>query len=483
MAHPLSDAAVPLDFADADPFSSEDADFAQALEDDLWNGDEESNSEDEENGDDGCGKDPGFEDGSDGDADDADRSDGGSLDLPPRPYVPVRGGKLVEMGEGGRGEGELCRHVHTFLSAEDLSVCACRYLRTASCEETLWHRAYCIRWGRLPQLPLPLPSPPLIPLCPTTPPPSHLSRTCRCVSLPPHGIMRGDPLAPLAPFHATPVSLPPLFLCLPHSPRPPHHDLSVCACVSLPPHGIMRGDSLALRLLHPMGALLPLLPPHPPHSLLSPCPPCSPHQDLSVCACVCRYLRTASSEETLWRRAYCIRWGPPPPPPPSSTRSALDGRGGSGGMRGGGEGGGGGGGGEGGGGGGGGEGGGGAGVQARSLWKRLYFERDRGEMKEFVADSPQDLRGFYAQLQAAKRNLVPRRDQVYDELVHVTSDLARAVAEWRQQNKLPERVEEAHWCTGGNCTFHRIENVFLCEKTGRAHGEWGVGRRASFEET
>ncbi|CAI7790124.1 unnamed protein product [Closterium sp. NIES-54] len=94
---------------------------------------------------------------------------------------------------------------------------------------------------------------------------------------------------------------------------------------------------------------------------------------------------------------------------------------------------------------------------------------DRGEMKEFVADSPQDLRGFYAQLQAAKRNLVPRRDQVYDELVHVTSDLARAVAEWRQQNKLPERVEEAHWCTGGNCTFHRIENVFLCEKTGRAH--------------
>ncbi|CAI5975155.1 unnamed protein product [Closterium sp. NIES-65] len=311
MTHPLSDAAVPLYFADADPFSSEDADFAQALEDDLWNGDEGSNSEDEDNGVDGCGKDPGFEDGSDGDADDADRSDG-------------EGERDFQRGEGKRGT-----------------------LRPA--------------------------------------------------------IHFGDPQ-----FTGSLGLLPPELY---------HHVLKFLSA-----------------------------------------------EDLSVCACVCRYLRTASSEENLWRRAYCIRWGPPPPPPPSSTRSVLDGRGGSGGM------GGGGGGGEGSGGGGGGAGGGGAaGAQARSHWKRLYFERDRGEMKEFVADSPQDLRGFYAQLQAAKRNLVPRRDQVYDELVHVTSDLARAVAEWRQQNKLPERVEEAHRCTGGNCTFHRIENVFLCEKTGRAH--------------
>ncbi|CAI5954757.1 unnamed protein product [Closterium sp. NIES-65] len=315
---------------------------------------------------------------------------------------------------------------------------------------------------------------------PLPPPPPFFSGpigVCVCVSLPPHRIIREDPLAPrlLHPVGSPSPSAP-------HSPLSPRTPLvlptrtyrtcqcvRVCVATSDPHHA---GDSLAPRLLHPMGAAFPSshLSPLPSLTPCAPaCPPLPqhpPHQDLSVCACVCRYLRTASSEENLWRRAYCIRWGPPPPPPPSSTRSVLDGRGGSGGM------GGGGGGGEGSGGGGGGAGGGGAaGAQARSHWKRLYFERDRGEMKEFVADSPQDLRGFYAQLQAAKRNLVPRRDQVYDELVHVTSDLARAVAEWRQQNKLPERVEEAHRCTGGNCTFHRIENVFLCEKTGRAHGE------------
>ncbi|GJP62231.1 hypothetical protein CLOP_g19316 [Closterium sp. NIES-67] len=48
MAPTLPDAAITSDFPDADPFSSEDADFAQALEDDLWDGDEDLNSEDGE---------------------------------------------------------------------------------------------------------------------------------------------------------------------------------------------------------------------------------------------------------------------------------------------------------------------------------------------------------------------------------------------------------------------------------------------------
>ncbi|CAI5971441.1 unnamed protein product [Closterium sp. NIES-64] len=372
MTHPLSDAAVPLYFADADPFSSEDADFAQALEDDLWNGDEGSNSEDEDNGVDGCGKDPGFEDGSDGDADDADRSDG-------------EGERDFQRGEGKRG------------TLRDIDVCAADDNNNETPHIKSDSNSGDEENSR-----------------------SQKKRRMEHEE----GDEESQPTGSAGP-----------------------------SGIEIPKPAIHFGDPQ-------FTGSLGLLPPELYHHVLK----FLSAEDLSVCACVCRYLRTASSEENLWRRAYCIRWGPPPPPPPSSTRSVLDGRGGSGGM------GGGGGGGEGSGGGGGGAGGGGAaGAQARSHWKRLYFERDRGEMKEFVADSPQDLRGFYAQLQAAKRNLVPRRDQVYDELVHVTSDLARAVAEWRQQNKLPERVEEAHRCSGGNCTFHRIENVFLCEKTGRAH--------------
>jgi hypothetical protein len=35
-------------------------------------------------------------------------------------------------------------------------------------------------------------------------------------------------------------------------------------------------------------------------------------EDLSTCTSVCRFLRKAASDEGLWRRLYCLRWGRPP---------------------------------------------------------------------------------------------------------------------------------------------------------------------------
>ncbi|GJP56494.1 hypothetical protein CLOM_g15559 [Closterium sp. NIES-68] len=352
MAPTLPDAAITSDFPDADPFSSEDADFAQALEDDLWDGDEDLNSEDGEEGDDCCDRDPELKRGSDGDADSEERSDGQD------------GG---DFQRGGRKRG---------LNPTDIDVCA-----ADENNETPYNEADGNPGGD-----------------------EQNSRSQKRRRL-------GDD--------------------------------------EQQPEGSSNPAAPELRFGDPQfTGSLGLLPPELYHHVLK----FLSAEDLSVCACVCRYLRTASSEEPLWRRAYCIRWGPPPPAPPSSSRSAMEGGGGGGGGGGGV------------GGAGGGVGGAGMHARSRSHWKGLYFERDRGEMKEFVADSPQDCRGFYAQLQAAKRNLVPRRDQVYDELVHVTSDLARAVAEWRQKNNLPERVEEAHTCSGGNCTFHRIGNVFCARR-------------------
>eukprot|EP00850_Spirogloea_muscicola_P017092 SM000143S00757 [mRNA] locus=s143:340187:343388:+ [translate_table: standard] len=110
-------------------------------------------------------------------------------------------------------------------------------------------------------------------------------------------------------------------------------------------------------------------------------------EDLASCAAVCHALRVASSDNSLWRRGYCLRWGPP----------AGDRKG-----------------------------------RLRMMnWKQLYYERDRVDMNEFVRDAPLEFHSYYVQIQAAKRSIAPLQQQVHDDLVVVESAVAKQISEWR----------------------------------------------------
>jgi hypothetical protein len=151
-------------------------------------------------------------------------------------------------------------------------------------------------------------------------------------------------------------------------------------------------------------------------------------EDLSTCTSVCRFLRGAASDEGLWRRLYCLRWGRPP----SSDRP---------------------------------------GKPRGCAWKKLYFERDEADMVDFVRNTPAEFREYYVQMQAAKRSQAPLPSQVHDDLVVVDSSMADQITAWRHSQKLADPYLGDHWCSGKTCSYYQIDDVFLCEKTGRVHSE------------
>ncbi|GBG88284.1 hypothetical protein CBR_g46850 [Chara braunii] len=206
-------------------------------------------------------------------------------------------------------------------------------------------------------------------------------------------------------------------------------------------------------------------------------------EDLSVCSAVCRFLNLAASEESLWRRLFCMRWGPPtaterkqaqrfawgarsagsggdhygrrgwgalPTHPSLMTDTEQQRR------------------------------------QAQCLsaarvgaWKSLYFERDRSDMQDFLRNSPLEFREYYVQMQAAKRGQAPAWDQLRngapDEaelLAMVDSSVADHITAWRKMHSFDEESllgAADHVCSGKTCSYHQIGDVFLCEKTGKAH--------------
>ncbi|KAL2634559.1 hypothetical protein R1flu_006038 [Riccia fluitans] len=149
-------------------------------------------------------------------------------------------------------------------------------------------------------------------------------------------------------------------------------------------------------------------------------------EDLSMCAGVCQFLRVATSDENLWRRLYCLRWGPPER---NERNSKLRG----------------------------------------CAWKQLYFERDQADMVEFVRNTPVEFREYYIQMQVAKRSQAPAPSQIRDDLVVIDTSVTDHVTAWRRGHKLPDVYVGDHSCSGRTCSYYQIGDIFLCERTGRAH--------------
>lgn len=61
---------------------------------------------------------------------------------------------------------------------------------------------------------------------------------------------------------------------------------------------------------------------------------------------------------------------------------------------------------------------------------------------------------------------------MHDDLVVVDSSMADQITAWRRSQKLADVYLGDHWCSGKTCSYYQIDDVFLCEKTGRAHSKF-----------
>ncbi|XP_078173216.1 F-box family protein isoform X1 [Carex rostrata] len=147
-------------------------------------------------------------------------------------------------------------------------------------------------------------------------------------------------------------------------------------------------------------------------------------EDLISCTFVCRFMSFAASDDTLWRRLYCMRWGAA-----SST------------------------------------------VKFRaSAWKKLYIQRDNEDMIEFVRNCPVEFKEYYIQMQAAKRSQAPLPSQVNDDSIILDRTVADQVSMWKSKRGLTDDESVmGHVCSGNTCSYTKIGDVFICEKTGRVH--------------
>ncbi|XP_078434008.1 F-box family protein [Wolffia australiana] len=146
-------------------------------------------------------------------------------------------------------------------------------------------------------------------------------------------------------------------------------------------------------------------------------------EDLISCCLACKLLNFAASDEYLWRRLYCIRWG---------KESRI-------------------------------------GKLRQCPWKKLYIERDQEDMTHFIGNCPAEFREYYILMQAAKRSQAPHPSQVHDDSVMLDKTVAEQVSIWKSSRGLTDEKVVDHSCSGDTCTYTQIGDVFVCERTGRVH--------------
>ncbi|XP_065876981.1 F-box protein SKIP31 isoform X2 [Euphorbia lathyris] len=147
-------------------------------------------------------------------------------------------------------------------------------------------------------------------------------------------------------------------------------------------------------------------------------------EDLMACSLVCKYLSYAASDESLWRRLYCMRWGLLPP----SSKRLCD-----------------------------------------CAWKKLYIQRDEEDMVKLVRNCPAEFKEYYIQMNASKRSQAPLPSQVKDDQILLDKTVSDQVSIWKSSRGLTDKVFADHTCSGETCSYHQIGDVFVCEKTGNVH--------------
>ncbi|KAL9259543.1 F-box protein SKIP31-like protein [Drosera capensis] len=146
-------------------------------------------------------------------------------------------------------------------------------------------------------------------------------------------------------------------------------------------------------------------------------------EDLISCLLVCKFMNHVASDESLWKRLYCMRWGLLPP-----TKKMRE-----------------------------------------CPWKKLYIQRDEQDMIGFVRNCQPEFREYYIQMNAAKRSQVPLPSQVVDDGTLLDKTVADRISMWKSGKGFTDKVAADHACSRETCSYYQIDDVFVCEQTGKVH--------------
>ena len=175
-------------------------------------------------------------------------------------------------------------------------------------------------------------------------------------------------------------------------------------------------------------------------------------EDLTEVAQTCVDLREPTLDDSLWRRCYCTRFGHPKQRERDAEKRGETRKGGARGStiaHG-------------------------SGGPARgSTWRALYRFEDAKEMQTVSADKG-PLREIFMQSAAAKRSTPPEWSVLHtDDVLISTPTDAEAVVRWRASRGIGDGSDpkSRHHCSLANgCGYHRVgADIFVCEKSGRAH--------------
>jgi hypothetical protein len=60
--------------------------------------------------------------------------------------------------------------------------------------------------------------------------------------------------------------------------------------------------------------------------------------------------------------------------------------------------------------------------------------------------------------------------QVNDDKVILDKTVADQVSTWKSSRGLTDESVKGHSCSGNTCSYTQIGDAYICEKTGRVHG-------------
>lgn len=104
-----------------------------------------------------------------------------------------------------------------------------------------------------------------------------------------------------------------------------------------------------------------------------------------------------------------------------------------------------------------------------NAWKKLYIQRDEEDMVKLVRNCPPEFKEYYVQMNAAKRSQAPLPSQVKDDRIILDKTIADQVSTWKRRRGLTDKVVTDHACSGETCSYFKLGDVFVCEKTGNVH--------------
>jgi hypothetical protein len=60
--------------------------------------------------------------------------------------------------------------------------------------------------------------------------------------------------------------------------------------------------------------------------------------------------------------------------------------------------------------------------------------------------------------------------KVKDDRIILDKTIADQVSTWKSRRGLTDKVVTDHACSGETCSYFKLGDVFVCEKTGNVHG-------------